>query len=163
MEKGTVVGSLVTDQSGKAWSEELYLGTYEIIETKQAEGYILPEKSVEIELEYEGQDVPVVTKETEILNKPTSVVIRKSDGETKKALSGVKFELREKISEINEESDAEEEDPSEENTTYITDENGEIHLSYLRPGVYCLYESEPLTGYIKMKKCGSFRSGKTEQ
>lgn len=86
----------MTDQSGKAWSEELYLGTYEITETKQAEGYILPEKSVEIELEYEGQDVPVVTKETEILNKPTSVVIRKSDGETKKALSGVKFELREK-------------------------------------------------------------------
>ena len=39
VEKGTVVGSLVTDQSGKAWSEELYLGTYEIIETKQAEGY----------------------------------------------------------------------------------------------------------------------------
>ena len=34
------------------------LGTYEITETKQAEGYILPEKSVEIELEYEGQDVP---------------------------------------------------------------------------------------------------------
>lgn len=75
----------------------------------------------------------------------------------------MKFELREKISEINEESDAEEEDLSEEKTTYITDENGEIHLSYLRPGVYCLYESEPLTGYIKMKKCGSFRSGKTEQ
>lgn len=157
VEKGTVVGSLVTDQSGKAWSEELYLGTYEITETKQAEGYILPEKSVEIELEYEGQDVPVVTKETEILNKPTSVVIRKSDGETKKALSGVKFELREKISEINEESDAEEEDPSEENTTYITDENGEIHLSYLRPGVYCLYESEPLTGYIKNEEVWEFQ------
>lgn len=157
VEKGTVVGSLVTDQSGKAWSEELYLGTYEIIETKQAEGYILPEKSVEIELEYEGQDVPVVTKETEILNKPTSVVIRKSDGETKKALSGVKFELREKISEINEESDAEEEDLSEEKTTYITDENGEIHLSYLRPGVYCLYESEPLTGYIKNEEVWEFQ------
>ena len=75
------------------------------------------------------------------------VVIRKSDGETKKALSGVKFELREKISEINEESDAEEEDLSEEKTTYITDENGEIHLSYLRPGVYCLYESEPCLLY----------------
>ena len=157
VEKGTVVGSLVTDQSGKAWSEELYLGTYEIIETKQAEGYILPEKSVEIELEYEGQDVPVVTKETEILNKPTSVVIRKSDGETKKALSGVKFELREKISEINEESDAEEEDLSEEKTTYITDENGDIHLSYLRPGVYCLYESEPLTGYIKNEEVWEFQ------
>ena len=32
---------------------------------------------------------------------------------------------------LNEESDAEEEDLSEEKTTYITDENGEIHLSYL--------------------------------
>ena len=32
------------------------------------------------------------------------------------------MKLREKISEINEESDAEEEDLSEEKTTYITDE-----------------------------------------
>ena len=69
----------------------------------------------------------------------------------------MKFELREKISEINEESDAEEEDLSEEKTTYITDENGEIHLSYLRPGVYCLYESEPLTGYIKNEEVWEFQ------
>ncbi len=156
VKKGTLVETLVTDESGNARSNELYLGAYEITETKQAEGYILPEKSIRIVLEYEGQDVPVVTKEAEILNQPTSVVIRKIDGETKKALSGVKFELQEKISEVNKES-GEEEEEQEKETTYVTDENGEIHLSYLRPGSYCLYESEPLTGYMKTDEVWEFQ------
>ena len=43
------------------------------------------------------------------------------------------------------------------NAVKFTDENGEIHLSYLRPGVYCLYESEPLTGYIKNEEVWEFQ------
>lgn len=145
VKKGTIVEEFETDQSGKAQSKELYLGIYEIIETKQVEGYILPKKSTKIELEYEGQDIAVVTKKAEVLNQPTSVIIRKIDGEKEKGLSGVKFELWEKISQ------------TEETTIYVTDENGEIHLSYLRPGIYCLRETEPLTGYMKNENVWEFQ------
>lgn len=55
--KGTVVDEIATGKDGRATSEPLYLGKYDIREIKAPYGMILNSESKTVELTYAGQDV----------------------------------------------------------------------------------------------------------
>ena len=67
--KGEKAASVITDDNGEAITEPLYLGRYEIIETKTPGGYVKPSGiAAETELSYKGQDIEVYTKDVRINN-----------------------------------------------------------------------------------------------
>ena len=66
--KGDVVDHVVTGEDGKATSKELYLGEYELIETKAPENFVLDPAPHPVTLAYEDQTVAVVTSQIGIMN-----------------------------------------------------------------------------------------------
>lgn len=138
---GEVVDTLVTDQDGRAVTKDLYLGKYTLTETKQPAGYVLPEKSFDVELVYKDQHTSVVTEELEAENEPTTLIIDKKAAGSEERLEGVKFVVWNR----------DKEDPVDPGMTYkemyVTDEDGRIQLPYLEPGNYCVKEVESVPGY----------------
>ena len=136
--KDTVVDTLTTDENGMAESKELYLGKYLVRETGQPDGYLLLQKDLDVELTYKDQDTAVVVENLEVANKPTDLIVRKQDKDSKERLAGVKFSIC----------------PKEEHgkeghkcKTYVTDKNGEIEIKRLAPGTYLIQEVKGLDGY----------------
>lgn len=67
--KGEIVDTISTDDFGRAESKNLYLGKYEVRETKTLPGYYLPADKVwEVELVYQDQNTEIVTETLEIEN-----------------------------------------------------------------------------------------------
>ena len=58
-EVGTIVDQITTDENGTTTTKELYLGKYQIVETKAPEGYVLNSAPADVELVYAGQEVSV--------------------------------------------------------------------------------------------------------
>ena len=133
---GSTVGTIVTDENGEGQSDSLYLGRYEIRETEQPQGYVLPEKIYEVGLEYNGQETELVSAEAEITNKPTKITLKKKEEGTETGLKGVKFAVWPK-------------ETPEKEKLYITDEEGRIEIKYLAPGTYCVQERESIPGYLR--------------
>lgn len=130
---GTIVDTITSDQNGIAETKELYLGKYEVIETRQPDGYIMPENAWSVELTYKDQNTEIVIKELEAVNKPTHIIIDKKVTGTEEKLEGVTFKI------WNKETDAAKE--------YVTDKDGKIDLLRFDPGTYCIQEVEGLPGY----------------
>ncbi len=133
--KNDTVDSVTTTEDGTAESEELYLGKYKVREVQQSLGYILSQKEYSVSLKYEGQEVPLVTGQLSVTNKPTEILIRKTDIKDN-ALSGVTFRIWSK-------------EEGGFNQEFATDEKGEICIAYLVPGTYCIQEIKALEGYIQ--------------
>jgi uncharacterized surface anchored protein len=66
--KGAVVDTLTTGSDGKASSKQLYLGNYELRETKVPEGYVLDTEPHPVSLVYADQNIAVVTSKIGIFN-----------------------------------------------------------------------------------------------
>ena len=67
---GDKVGQIITDETGYGESEKLDLGKYYLIEVSAGDDrVIINDKPIDVELEYEGQEVPVVTKNLGLENK----------------------------------------------------------------------------------------------
>ena len=91
IKKGEVAETLIVGEDGTALSKELYIGKYEIQETKQPDGYVLDPKCYEVEIKYQDQNTPVVLTEISIPNEPTKVRLVKSEKGSETPLSGVTF------------------------------------------------------------------------
>ena len=79
MKAGEKAGTMVTGTDGTACSEELFPGTYEIVETKQAAGYMLPLSPYEVQVEYrEGKGVEVMIENNRSSITDTTAVWKKS-------------------------------------------------------------------------------------
>ena len=61
-EKGEVVDAITTDKNGETKSKLLPLGSYTLEEAETVEGYVLDPTVYDVEIEYEGQTVEVVSK-----------------------------------------------------------------------------------------------------
>lgn len=130
---GTIIDTITSNQNGIAETKELYLGKYEVIETRQPDGYIMPENTWTVELTYKDQNTEIVIKELEAVNKPTHIIIDKKVTGTEEKLEGVTFKI------WNKETDAAKE--------YVTNKDGKIDLLRFVPGTYCIQEVEGLPGY----------------
>jgi len=138
LKKGEVADVVVSDRNGVVTSKDLFLGVYEIEETKVVAGYIKPLEVTTVKLEYENQEIAVVKEVVEVVNEPTKIKLLKVKmGEPQTPLAGVEFAFWNK-----------EEIEGMEKEILVTDENGEIILQYLRPGTYYFQEVSTLTGYL---------------
>lgn len=79
MAEGSLAGVLATGADGTAESDSLPLGRYEIQEIEQAPGYVLSEEVYEAELKYEDQETEIATVNIEFTNKPTTVILWKTE------------------------------------------------------------------------------------
>ena len=73
--KGEVVDTITTGADGTAKSKELYLGRYEIRETKAPYGVVLNGETHTVELVYAGQEVAVTETSTSFYNERQKVEI----------------------------------------------------------------------------------------
>ena len=73
--KGEVVDTIITGADGTAKSKELYLGRYEVRETKAPYGMVLNGETHTVELVYAGQEVAVTETSTSFYNERQKVEI----------------------------------------------------------------------------------------
>ncbi len=73
--KGDVVDTVTTDEDGTAKSKELYLGKYNVVETKAPTGMVINKEKHLVELTYAGQDVAVTETATSFVNERQKVKI----------------------------------------------------------------------------------------
>lgn len=147
VEKGTVVDTVITDEEGKAYSKELYLGRYAVKELKQPDGYVRSAQTWEVELLYQDQNTSVVTESVDAQNVLTKFVLTKKESGTEEYLQGVRFEFWKKTD--GEEPGKEEfgkKDPEKEVLT--TGEDGTLKIEKISPGTYCIREIETVPGYM---------------
>lgn len=138
--KDSVVGTIVTDDKGYGISDKLYLGKYNLKETKAPDRYVLSKDIFTAELTYKDQVTPVVYDQLDITNKPTEIIINKSQLGSDKPLEGVTFKVWYK-----DDIDQGMVMPME----YTTNAKGQIRITHLLRGLtYCIQESNTLPGYI---------------
>lgn len=73
---GEVVDTLTTGPDGTATSKELYLGKFEIVETKAPHGMVINEKPIPVELTYAGQEVSVTSTSVSVYNERQKVLVK---------------------------------------------------------------------------------------
>lgn len=73
--KGDVVDTVTTDEDGTAKSKELYLGKYNVVETKAPTGMVINKEKHSVELTYAGQDLAVTETATSFVNERQKVKI----------------------------------------------------------------------------------------
>ena len=93
---GAQVATLTTDDDGKAFIEDLYLGKYFIKELIPSEGYLLDEKEYDLDCAYEGDLVETVkktaTSKEQVIKQPFQVIKAANNGKTDAdLLKGVGF------------------------------------------------------------------------
>lgn len=123
---GTVIANSTTNEKGEATFPNLYQGNYILKEIATNDNYILNEKSFDVNVEYNKTATKTITNE----HKKGDLTVYKVDKDNNKiALGGVTFDLfSEEFGKVI--------------GTYITDENGEIHVKDLRTGNYKWIEKE---------------------
>lgn len=98
--KDEKVADLTTDANGTNISKELYLGSYRVVETEAPYGYLINEVPVNVVLQYDNENVPVVTAASQIgdANAMGIIEITKRDKETGNVIpfKGTVFEIRAK-------------------------------------------------------------------
>lgn len=139
--EGETVDIITTEADGLVRSKALFLGKYTVTESKQPSGYVLADRSWDVELQYKDQNTEIVTESIDVENIPTKLVIEKIEAGSDKHLEGVKFAIWNKamVDEI---------DPGMAYKEIITtDHNGIATIRHLTPGDYCIQEVATIPGY----------------
>lgn len=139
-EVGTVIRNGETDENGELLFADLPNGTYKLTEVTPPTGYDLQDPH-EWEIVISSDSEPVI--EFDVHNDPREgLTITKHDAITNKPLANVEFEIR-YLGDGNETTDT-----SHEPRTYLTDENGIIHIPDIVPGMYQITEVSVPDGYV---------------
>ena len=93
---GEIAAHIVTAADGTATAEDLYLGSYRIVETLAPEGYVLNGEPVDVTLSYAGQEVEAAYAESEFGDVPQKGIIEahKVDAESGLPVAGPGIEFR---------------------------------------------------------------------
>ena len=133
-------GSLVTGENGKITINELRPGTYQLIETKAPDGYVLDETPIKFEVPLDPKE-PIVISQKNFYETSALQVIK--EGEDGKKLQGVQFEVLDQNDKV-------------VRKDLTTDEDGKLLVDNLKPGKYQLVETESIDGYQKKNKSYPF-------
>lgn len=129
-----------TDENGELLFEDLPNGTYKLTEVTPPTGYDLQDPH-EWEIVVTSYSDRVI--EFNVENDPREgLTISKHDAVTNKPLANVEFEIR-YLGDGNETTDT-----THEPRTYLTDENGIIHIPDIVPGMYEIRETAVPDGYV---------------
>ncbi|PZG32200.1 cell surface protein [Listeria ivanovii] len=123
--------NVVTEANGQLRIDDLAPGDYQLVEVKAPTGYKLDATPVEFTIEFNQQEPIQVTK-VNTMN-TGSVILTKTDGQTKEPLADATFKL------------VDEDNNVTENLT--TDRDGKLELTDLTPGDYQLIETKAPIGY----------------
>ena len=131
-----LIDTFLTDKKGHILIEGLKLGKYYLKELKTLDGYLLDEKSYEINLEYQDEYTPVVTKTFTLKNylPKGKLEFTKKDLATGEEIPNTKIEIYT--------------DKDELIYTGLTDENGQVIIDNLFAGTFYLIEKEAPEGYL---------------
>lgn len=145
---GQIVGYVTTDAEGKASIEDLYLGNYVAYETKSPEGWALDTEEHHLNIQSQGQLVPIVIESLDAVDMPTTLKLLKVDStDATKALAGAKFHIWQVV----ENAVVDDLDPMF-NVSYecdvMTGSDGTADVSYLPHGNYMIEEIEAPSGYF---------------
>lgn len=93
--QGELIETLITDENGKATSQNLPLGEYVCKELKAPYGYVLNEEIRTFELSYENQKEAIVYTDVSVYNERQKIAVKvsKKDEETKELVAGAEFSL----------------------------------------------------------------------
>ena len=129
--KGNVVDTLITDKEGKAFSKELPIGEYTLVETKTNEKYILSNQIVEVEV----KEDKFTNVQIENEKKKGQIAILKVDDEDNTIpIQGVTFEIKDEQGIVVD--------------TLITDKEGKAYSKKLPIGEYTIEEIQTKANYI---------------
>ena len=126
----TLVDTITTNENGYAETKLLTVGKYTVVEVKAPVGFVLEDVSFEVTID--DDDTMVYTCECE--NKPTKVIITKTDNSDGTLLSDAHIEIYDENEELVYEGD--------------TDENGELIIYELQVGRYTYIETAAPVGYV---------------
>ncbi|EAD1456462.1 LPXTG cell wall anchor domain-containing protein [Listeria monocytogenes] len=122
---------VVTEANGQLQIDDLAPGDYQLVETKAPTGYELDATPVEFTIAF-NQQAPIQVTKTNTMS-TGSVVLTKTDAETKTPLANATFKL------------VDEDNNVTENLT--TDASGKLEITDLVPGDYQLIETKAPAGY----------------
>ena len=135
--KDTLVSNLITNEKGEGVLENLYLGSYYLIETESSNGHIVDKEKHYFELTYEDQYKEIIEKDFDFKNylPKGKLEFLKIDSKTGKPLSNTLIEIHLK--------------GEEDKIIYKgeTDKNGKIVLNDLPLGDYYIKEVKSREGY----------------
>lgn len=146
-ENGQIVGYVTTDADGKATIEDLYLGNYVAYETKSPEGWALDTEEHHINIETQGQLVPIVVEQFDAVDIPTTLKLLKVDStDTTKALAGATFRITQTALATTDELDSDFSVNWEYELT--TEADGTAALPYMPHGTFAIEEIQAPAGYF---------------
>lgn len=95
LSKDTLVGTITTDDEGKAVIDFLPVGKYYAVEKSSVQGFVLDETLIEFDVSYDDQYTKVVYCDKTVKNErqKIEVTVIKKDSETEEVLAGAEFGL----------------------------------------------------------------------
>ncbi|MBG9911584.1 adhesin [Bacillus xiamenensis] len=129
---------LITNRDGKITINDLKPGTYQFVETKAPFGHERDETPVTFAIPFNPQKMVNVTKEN---SRKTGGVALQKKGEDGKSLEGVVFDLFDEHGKMVEGGEG-----------LITNQEGQIKFSGLKPGSYQFVETKSVEGYELSEK-----------
>lgn len=145
---GDVADSIETDETGIASSKALYLGKYEVKETKAPTGYLLSDEVKQVELVYGSQTEPLVYEMESVEDHAVkgTVTVHKEDTDLKEPLANVEYEIRAAEDIITGDGTIHHE-TGDIVETIVTDETGNATSGELYLGKYAVVETVQPNGY----------------
>ena len=151
---GTVVDTITTSDKGTAETKELYLGKYEVQETKAPQGYLLNTQKYPVELIYADQETEIVYGDVTVPDEIAKGKIRvtKTDKETNKPIpSGAEFTVT-AAEDITTPDGTIRTEKGTVVATLTTDEKGKAETDKLYLGKYVVKETKAPEGYLLNEK-----------
>ena len=135
---GTLVDTITTDNTGKAESKELVLGTYSVNEITAPNGFVLNSTPKNVTISYGSQTAAVIYGDVNIPNKPQAgqITVQKTNADSNMgdyALSGAVFEIYSGDTVVD---------------TLTTDADGKAVSKLLRLGAYIIKEKAAPEGFV---------------
>ena len=147
---GTVVDTITTSDKGTAETKELYLGKYEVQETKAPQGYLLNTQKYPVELIYADQETEIVYGDVTVPDEIAKGKIRvtKTDKETNKPIpSGAEFTVT-AAEDITTPDGTVRAEKGTVVATLTTDDKGKAETDKLYLGKYVIKETKAPEGYL---------------
>ena len=151
---GTVVDTIKTSDKGTAETKELYLGKYEVQETKAPQGYLLNTQKYPVELIYADQETEIVYGDVTVPDEIAKGKIRitKTDKETNKPIpAGAEFTVT-AAEDITTPDGTIRTEKGTVVATLTTDEKGKAETDKLYLGRYVVKETKAPEGYLLNEK-----------
>lgn len=94
-EKGDEIAEVTTDEGGKAETDRLFLGDYDVEEISAPEGFLKEPEKQKVKLEYKDQETELVFATDTVYNENQQyqIEVEKADSKTEKPLAGAEFSL----------------------------------------------------------------------